>query len=345
MFTKIKYYRKRIGFFLILPLFIFPFLSGSNSSWAGNPKNENIRTIRGEEEKAEIDAIITPISPRISDILLLTIIGKQSADYTLEKTVLPEIYGNFEVMDSEYSSGSIKDNIQNSVFRFKLRPQKSGECVLPPIPVKLKKNGSDQTRTLIIPAGKIRVFSDYENTEATLDKINGPFGILKDRTRLFLFGAIGLAFTMGILIFLLRRRKESEIAIKTKVLTPSEKAIEDLELLMKTKIYERDVRTFYIKITGIVRWFIEEISGIRAPEQTTEEFLHELSGQQKRSLHFDESARIHLKDFLEFSDLVKFAKFQPTTDDIFRGYKSARAVVDPPRSSTSEEPEKKGDRP
>lgn len=338
--------KKRIGKKWIGPFLIVLFLlSGSDFVRSDPVEGKNIRTVRSEEGKVEVDAKIMPDRPHLSENLLLSIIGKHSSDYSLEKTTLPEIYGNFDVIESEYLPESIKDDVRTSSCRFLLRPQKSGDLDLPPIPIKIKKSGSDQSRTLLIPPGKIHIYSDYEKTEASLDKIKDPLGPLKNRSLLYVSIALAFVLGSGVLFFLWNRRSTRKTVSGIRILTPSERALDELETLMKSKIYERDVRSFYLKITGIVRWFIEETIGIRAPEQTTEEFLRELSAQRDENHLFDDSMRLHLKDFLEFSDLVKFAKFQPTMDDIFRGYKSARTVVEQSRSLASEEQEKKGDLP
>ena len=78
-------------------------------------------------------------------------------------------------------------------------------------------------------------------------------------------------------------------------------------------------------MSGIVRRFIENASGVRAPEQTTEEFLREISGTAEL---FDDLAQQRLKRFLESADLVKFAAFQPAENDVADAYRRAERFVD-----------------
>ncbi len=67
------------------------------------------------------------------------------------------------------------------------------------------------------------------------------------------------------------------------------------------------VKEFYLRLTGIVRQYVEDTTGIRAPEQTTEEFLRDMRARAVFSP--ERSAR--LAEFLEAADLVKYAGQQP----------------------------------
>ena len=59
------------------------------------------------------------------------------------------------------------------------------------------------------------------------------------------------------------------------------------------------------------------------PEQTTEEFLHEISERPS----FPEMHSQKLQEFLESADLVKFAGHQPQKDDVNASIQRARAFI------------------
>ena len=83
-------------------------------------------------------------------------------------------------------------------------------------------------------------------------------------------------------------------------------------------------REFCIVVSDTIRWYLEERFDFRAPERTTEEFLHELQGtdlltqEQKRSLG----------EFLEKCDLVKFAKYEPAEPELRDLHGSALRLVE-----------------
>ena len=80
---------------------------------------------------------------------------------------------------------------------------------------------------------------------------------------------------------------------------------------------------FYVELTAVVRRYIERTTGIRAPEQTTEEFLREIS--QANTFNRDTNER--LRNFLESADLVKFAAFRPRHEDVEESFSRAKIFI------------------
>jgi len=67
---------------------------------------------------------------------------------------------------------------------------------------------------------------------------------------------------------------------------------------------------FYVKLSLIVRTYLEDRFGLRSPELTTQEFLSEMG----RSPDLARSHQSLLQSFLEEADLVKFAGHQPDAE-------------------------------
>lgn len=67
------------------------------------------------------------------------------------------------------------------------------------------------------------------------------------------------------------------------------------------------VDAFYVRLSGIVRRYLEGRFGLHSPEQTTDEFLEDLA----RSPDLQRSHQDLLRDFLRGADLVKFAHHLP----------------------------------
>ena len=85
------------------------------------------------------------------------------------------------------------------------------------------------------------------------------------------------------------------------------------------------IKEFYLRLTGIVRQYVEDTTGIRAPEQTTEEFLRDMRSRQAFPPH--RSGR--LAEFLEAADLIKYAGQQPQEGQIEEAISRAREFVSP----------------
>ena len=83
-------------------------------------------------------------------------------------------------------------------------------------------------------------------------------------------------------------------------------------------------QAFVIAVSDTLRAYLEERFSFRAPERTTEEFLHEL---QSTNL-LDASQKERLSEFLQRCDLVKFAKYEPREMELRDLHASALRLVD-----------------
>lgn len=83
-------------------------------------------------------------------------------------------------------------------------------------------------------------------------------------------------------------------------------------------------KPFVIAVSDATRWYLEERFRFRAPERTTEEFLHEL--QRTNLLTRDQKES--LGQFLTNCDLVKFAKYEPGETELRDLHGSAVRLVE-----------------
>ncbi|HTX22546.1 MAG TPA: hypothetical protein VMD27_11920 [Candidatus Aquilonibacter sp.] len=96
-------------------------------------------------------------------------------------------------------------------------------------------------------------------------------------------------------------------------------------------------KPFCIWVSDTIRFYLEERFNFRAPEQTTEEFLRELSVTDLLTVEQKES----LGNFLESCDLVKFAKYEPREPELRELHNSATKLVEetePVEASNAEPP-------
>ena len=88
------------------------------------------------------------------------------------------------------------------------------------------------------------------------------------------------------------------------------------------------VDAFYVEVSSVLRVYLEERFGLRAPELTTEEFLLGLeSGDQLARGH-----RAELERFLMQCDLVKFAAVVPGENEHLATFALAEAFVESTRA-------------
>jgi hypothetical protein len=107
-------------------------------------------------------------------------------------------------------------------------------------------------------------------------------------------------------------------------LAPHETALNDLRrLLGKGWIETQNSEPFYVELSSIIRRYLENRFGLRAPERTTEEFIREAT--TSRLLSPDH--QMLTSEFLEQCDLVKFARHRPQRTDMQNGYDAAERLV------------------
>ena len=88
------------------------------------------------------------------------------------------------------------------------------------------------------------------------------------------------------------------------------------------------IKEFYERISGILRYYIEDRFDLHAPERTTEEFLFELHRTNVLAV----GDKKVLEEFLTHCDLVKFAKHAPSTEQIQRTFDLVKDFVARTRS-------------
>lgn len=105
---------------------------------------------------------------------------------------------------------------------------------------------------------------------------------------------------------------------------PGQAALTRLDALNASGLLEGgDHRAFHFTLSDILREYIERRFSLRAQEQTTDEFLEGLPNQRV----FNAEQQLLLQDFLRRSDLVKFAKYSPRTEQSRGAAEACRKFV------------------
>ena len=104
--------------------------------------------------------------------------------------------------------------------------------------------------------------------------------------------------------------------------TAEERALENLEALRQKQLWQAGkTKEYHTELTDIVRTFIEEATGIRATEMTSEETVEEIDNLK---LKIETSL---LKEIFTTADLVKFAKSEPLPHEHDRSMSEAVEFV------------------
>lgn len=125
----------------------------------------------------------------------------------------------------------------------------------------------------------------------------------------WILGVLVLALLGIIVWYVLKHRKpkldENGEPVRGHVTPPYDKAIGDLESLKQQKLWQvGKLKEYYSGLSDIAREYIEGQFNVNAVEMTTDDILRDV-----KELNFNSEIYGKLKDTMELSDLVKFAKY------------------------------------
>lgn len=150
-----------------------------------------------------------------------------------------------------------------------------------------------------------------------------PFTLM-DYVLYILIGALIVALAVGGYYYIKNwKPKVKETLPYDPKIPPHVQALKDLNELERQKLWQKGlVKDYYSRISEILRMYLERRFSFLALESTTSEIMSYFN-------QIISSAEIskQLKEVLELSDLVKFAKYIPPTDDHTKIIDYARNIV------------------
>ena len=161
-----------------------------------------------------------------------------------------------------------------------------------------------------------------QNAEATLPPIRDPIHVpsLLAVNWYVVAGTALLSLALAAAALWTRRQR---LAGAVSV-DPQQVALAELAGIRRSRLADSArFEEHYVRITSVVRRYVEAAFRVRAPEMTTEEFLAAARSDRRLS----DAQRSALYDFLREADLVKFARHVPSTTDADRALDAAVSFV------------------
>ena len=250
---------------------------------------------------------------------------------------MPQVGGqlaNFGILDWDNLGDRLDENNNVvSTYQYRLEPFLSGNYQIPAFTFEFSDANSvaGKKYTLATEPIDIEVTSllgaDRENL--TIADIEDVVDMPKAPSYwpIWTLGACALiAIVIGTWLYL-RRKRIHELV---RIFKPAhEIAYARLKALVKDDLVAAgQIMEFYERISDILRHYIEHRFDLRAPERTTEEFLAELAladvlgGTDKKML----------EEFLIHCDLVKFAKHDPTRQQVQHTFDIVKEFIEKTKS-------------
>ncbi len=327
-----------------LLLVAFLCLSGCVAKNDAASEDSNAKPAISTVERGPVLATVevSPQRARLSDEPTLTLTIDSAEGVNVQKPPFGETLGDFLIRDFREPLPKVRDGREIVQQIYTLEPTRAGRMTIDPISISftdLRTDGDGKTHTLETKPISVEITSRIGDQPPSLGEMRGAAGPvgLTAPTPFWVWALISASVAALIVGLWLRRRRRRETAAAVVVLSPEEMANLELDKLVESGLAERDVKLFYVELTAIVRRYIERTTGVRAPEQTTEEFLREIT--HTKTFERDDSTR--LRNFLEAADLVKFAAHRPRSEDIDESVRRARLFIGMrrPRQIATPEPE------
>ncbi len=292
--------------------------------------------IRRVTTKGPVEATVqvAPEAPRLGDPirLVLTVVAAEGVQVRMPP--FGDALGRFEIVDYAPRRRVLADGATWNRQSYTLQAPMSGRQTIPSLLVEFDDgretdDGPGELRELLTDAIEVEVGSVLAGEDDALRPRRGPLPPLPtaaERRRPFiLLGvviavAVGLAVGVaGMLMSAARRRRQ--------------RSAFDVALARLGALEARglpgadDADGWYVELSGVVRRYLEDGLGLRAPELTTEEFIREAG----RSELLAAAHASLLRGFLERCDRVKFAAYRPPEAESRDALAAARRFVEESR--------------
>ncbi len=269
---------------------------------------------------ATLDPPITPYHKQ--SVFLVIVEAPPGVDARIESMV--DRFGGLGVYGvPEYDRELLKNGATRITERYVLDPILIGDYVIEPVVVTWGEVGRIE-----IPSPSLRVRDLTEEEEAAamelLPTLADPDLSPPPVYARWYFWVLTAGIVAAVAFaFWWRRRPELGHAAPSKMAW--ELAFERLEILDKRQDAKHGkISQYYVDLSGIVRYYIEDRFHVHAPEQTTPEFLAEISSAGL----LDAAHEGLVAEILRHSDQVKFARYHPTLSEMEKSFAQVLQFVD-----------------
>jgi hypothetical protein len=260
----------------------------------------------------KLEASPEKVSPAEDLMLTLTVEAPSHLAVTLPD--LRDRFSGFATAEDYFATDPVEANgRKRQTFRWRLSPEPAAERYrLAPFAVEAKdqrtvpaQSSFFATQPVLFPSEGARPAVTGE-PEVELK----PEWIPPTAQTVTLWAAAALA-GIAALVAVVYGATQLSRRVREYRMSPLERALAELQRLLGRNLPSRGLfKEFYIELTMVVRRYIERTHGIRAPEQTTQEFLAAAAHHPT----FTPEVLAQLRAFLESADLVKFAGQEATPE-------------------------------
>lgn len=267
----------------------------------------------GQQGSVIVEAGIDRQQAYIGDRLKYTLTLTTDSSVVVDSIPVGEMLGEFDVKQSTSSLSPDGRGMLTHHIEFILAAYKTGQLWIPQLTLQFIANDgsrfeatTDSLSVMILSLASGDSLADIKGLKPPV-YFGGRFP--------WIYVAIAAVVLAAIIVWLRkRRRKAPEEAVEVKPVDrrpPWTIAEEELKKLRESGLLEdEEYKLFYLRLTEILRAYLEPRYGIDALDRTTAELRDELKAINLDKVEFD-----LLFELFSSADLVKFAKFLPTVKE------------------------------
>jgi hypothetical protein len=287
---------------------------------------------KAESSPITITTRLTPDPSRIGDRLDLRVIAAYPAGYSVNLPAGLSL-GELHVIDAEGTEPVSSGEGFNKTFNIALQVFDTGAREIPPFALTYV-DPEGQVHTVEVPSHPFEVDSLIVNEpdpqrRGSDDPISLDYPNTRAEKLIYFGGGTLVGALLAWWAWSLWGRREKEIVLPPPVpahVTAFE-ALDALEARREDLLERGEFQDYYLRLTEILKGYLQGRFGVDALDRTTEELRRELEiargGQALGELDVRE-----LIKFLQDCDLVKFARFAPPLDEAHGALTEVRDIVE-----------------
>ena len=269
----------------------------------------------------------------IAETVLLELEAAIEPGYEVRMPKVDKVLESFGIVDWDNLGDKLDPNNRVvSTYRYRLEPFLSGTYPIPAFTFEFYDANSPEDKKYELTTEPIDIevtsLLGEQRAELKIDDIEDVLEMPKQKSFTWVWALVVIAVTAATGLWLYLRGKRVKELVR--IFKPAhEIAYERLRALVREDLVGTGkIKEFYERISDILRHYIEHRFSLRAPESTTEEFLAELASTEV----LPAAEKQRLGEFLKHCNLVKFAKHNPTTQQIQETFDLVKDFIEKTKS-------------
>ncbi|MCK5782184.1 MAG: hypothetical protein KAH10_06310 [Flavobacteriales bacterium] len=241
----------------------------------------------------------------IGDQINVLLQAEAPKDSIIVWPILPDTIGKLEVVSRSSIDTLFKDNFQIISQNYKLTQFDSGSYVLNPVRFRIGDKVM-YTKPKMLNVSTVAVDTTKQKIFGIKGNIHVGYTFWEILPYILLFLIVVAMLLLAYYFWKKHKPKERKVFIPQ--IPPYDLAMQHLKKLDEARlIKDGNVKEYYVRLTDILRRYIEDEFHIPAMESTTLEIMDSI-----RDNEIGKEAKEKIEELLKESDFVKFAKYTPS---------------------------------